>query len=249
MIAVSVENLVVKYKDFTAVKGISFFVNKGEIFGLLGPNGAGKTSTLEAIEGLRPVYGGIIKVLGFDPEKERLKMQEQTGVLLQGVTFFNQLKVIEIVKLFSSFYRNKTDTEDLIEKFLPGKRSMIFKKLSGGQKQRLGIILAFINAPELVILDEPSAGLDVQSKLLLWDFIRSRKASGKTIIIATHSMDEAESLCDRVAIIDEGEILGIDSPHGLVGNYNEICAASGMDKGIRNLEDVFIHITGRGLRD
>lgn len=232
MSAVNVEKLEVKYKDFTAVKGISFSINEGEVFGLLGPNGAGKTSTLEVIEGLRSKHDGNIKVLGFDPEKERLKVQEQIGVLLQGVTLFNQLKVTEIVRLFSSFYKNNVNTDELIEKFLPEKKSTIFKKLSGGQKQRLAIILAFINDPKLVILDEPSAGLDIQSKLLLWDFIKSQKASGKTFIIATHNMDEVESLCDRVAIIDAGKILEIDFPLNLVNKYSEICVTSEINKSI-----------------
>ncbi|MEN8904977.1 MAG: ABC transporter ATP-binding protein [Clostridiales bacterium] len=240
---VEIDSLVVKYKDFIAVDKIKLDIKQGEIFGFLGPNGAGKTSTLESIEGLIE-YEGTIKVLGYDPKKDRLKLQEQIGILLQGTNYFKQLSVDEIVKLFASFYKN-SNYDELINIFLPDKKNVHFKKLSSGQKQRLAIILTFINNPKLSILDEPSTGLDIQSKRMFWDFLKSQRENKKTIIIATHNMDEVEKLCDRFVILDRGKILEIDSPKNLINKYKN----KKTEYEIRNLEDIFVYLTGRGLRD
>ena len=209
------------YGSTTAVDDVSFEVNYGEIFGLIGPNGAGKTTTMECIEGLRTPDRGAISVLGFDPFDDVYKLQERIGVQLQQAQLQKRIKVWEAVDLWASLYqRNAIDGERLLEQLgLIDKRNAWFMTLSGGQKQRLFIALALINDPELVFLDELTTGLDPQARRAIWDLVRGIRERGKTVFLTTHLMEEAERLCDRVAIIEHGHIIDIDSPENLVKRH------------------------------
>lgn len=209
------------YGSTVAVGDVSFEVNEGEIFGLVGPNGAGKTTTMECIEGLRTPDRGAISVLGLDPIKDVYKLQERIGVQLQEAQLQKRIKVWEAVDLWASLYhRNRIDVERLLEQLgLVDKRNAWFMTLSGGQKQRLFIALALINDPELVFLDELTTGLDPQARRAIWDLVRGIRARGKTVFLTTHLMEEAERLCDRVAIIEHGRIVDLDSPEGLVKRH------------------------------
>jgi ABC-2 type transport system ATP-binding protein len=209
------------YGRTVAVDEISFEVNDGEIFGLIGPNGAGKTTTMECIEGLRTPDRGTISVLGLDPFSDVYKLQERIGVQLQQAQLQKRIKVWEAVDLWASLYRkNAPDGERLLEQLgLIDKRNAWFMTLSGGQKQRLFIALALINNPEVVFLDELTTGLDPQSRRAIWDLVRSIRERGKTVFLTTHLMEEAERLCDRVAIIEHGRIIDIDRPENLVKRH------------------------------
>jgi len=209
------------YGSTTAVDDVSFEVNYGEIFGLIGPNGAGKTTTMECIEGLRTPDRGAISVLGLDPFDDVYKLQERIGVQLQQAQLQKRIKVWEAVDLWASLYqRNAIDGERLLEQLgLIDKRNAWFMTLSGGQKQRLFIALALINDPELVFLDELTTGLDPQARRAIWDLVRGIRERGKTVFLTTHLMEEAERLCDRVAIIEHGHIIDIDSPENLVKRH------------------------------
>jgi ABC-2 type transport system ATP-binding protein len=209
------------YGSTVAVDEISFEVNDGEIFGLIGPNGAGKTTTMECIEGLRTPDRGTISVLGLDPFKDVYKLQERIGVQLQQAQLQKRIKVWEAVDLWTSLYRrNVADGELLLEQLgLTDKRNAWFMNLSGGQKQRLFIALALINNPELVFLDELTTGLDPQSRRAIWDLVRNIRERGKTVFLTTHLMEEAERLCDRVAIIEHGRIIDIGRPEHLVNRH------------------------------
>jgi ABC-2 type transport system ATP-binding protein len=209
------------YGRTVAVDEISFEVNDGEIFGLIGPNGAGKTTTMECIEGLRTPDRGTISVLGLDPFSDVYKLQERIGVQLQQAQLQKRIKVWEAVDLWASLYRkNAADGERLLEQLgLIDKRNAWFMTLSGGQKQRLFIALALINNPEVVFLDELTTGLDPQSRRAIWDLVRSIRERGKTVFLTTHLMEEAERLCDRVAIIEHGRIIDIDRPENLVKRH------------------------------
>jgi ABC-2 type transport system ATP-binding protein len=209
------------YGSTVAVDEVSFEVNDGEIFGLIGPNGAGKTTTMECIEGLRTPDRGTISVLGLDPFRHVYKLQERIGVQLQQAQLQKRIKVWEAVDLWASLYRKKaTDAEHLLEQLgLADKRDAWFINLSGGQKQRLFIALALINDPEVVFLDELTTGLDPQSRRAIWDLVRGIRERGKTVFLTTHLMEEAERLCDRVAIIEHGRIIDIDKPERLVGRH------------------------------
>ncbi len=209
------------YGATVAVDEVSFEVNDGEIFGLIGPNGAGKTTTMECIEGLRTPDRGTISVLGFDPFRDVYKLQERIGVQLQQAQLQKRIKVWEAVDLWSSLYRKKAiDGERLLEQLgLADKRGAWFMNLSGGQKQRLFIALALINDPEVVFLDELTTGLDPQSRRAIWDLVRGIRERGKTVFLTTHLMEEAERLCDRVAIIEHGRIIDIDKPERLVDRH------------------------------
>ena len=204
-----------------AVGDVSFEVFDGEIFGLIGPNGAGKTTTMECIEGLRTPDRGAISVLGLDPFKDVYKLQERIGVQLQQAQLQKRIKVWEAIDLWASLYqRNVFDGERLLEQLgLVDKRNAWFMTLSGGQKQRLFIALALINDPELVFLDELTTGLDPQARRAIWDLVRGIREQGKTVFLTTHLMEEAERLCDRVAIIEHGRIIDIDSPESLVKRH------------------------------
>jgi ABC-2 type transport system ATP-binding protein len=209
------------YDSFVAVDDISFEVFDGEIFGLIGPNGAGKTTTLECVEGLRTPDGGSISVLGLDPFRDIYKLQDRIGVQLQEAQLQKRIKVQEAVHLWASLYRKpESDGDRLLEQLgLAEKRNSRFMTLSGGQKQRLFIVLALINDPELVFLDELTTGLDPQSRHAIWELVRGIRARGKTVFLTTHLMEEAERLCDRVAIIEHGRIIDIDTPEKLVNKY------------------------------
>jgi ABC-2 type transport system ATP-binding protein len=209
------------YGRTVAVDEVSFEVNDGEIFGLIGPNGAGKTTTMECIEGLRTPDRGAISVLGLDPFKDVYKVQERIGVQLQQAQLQKRIKVWEAVDLWASLYRkDATDGERLLEQLgLVDKRNAWFMTLSGGQKQRLFIALALINNPEVVFLDELTTGLDPQARRAIWDLVRGIRERGKTVFLTTHLMEEAERLCDRVAIIEHGRIIEIDSPQSLVNRH------------------------------
>jgi len=209
------------YGATVAVHEVSFDVNEGEIFGLIGPNGAGKTTTMECIEGLRTPDRGSIAVLGLDPFKDVYKLQDRIGVQLQQAQLQKRIKVWEAVDLWASLYRKKRiDGERLLEQLgLVDKRNAWFMNLSGGQKQRLFIALALINDPEVVFLDELTTGLDPQSRRTIWDLVRGIRERGKTVFLTTHLMEEAERLCDRVAIIEHGRIIDIDCPESLVKRH------------------------------
>lgn len=215
---VSVRNLVKRYGRHTSVDGISFEIQRGEIFGLLGPNGAGKTTTIEILEGIRTADSGEIRVDNLDIKSNRRRVQERIGVQLQATTLFEELTVYETLKLFGSFYPHAISPDHLLaEVALENKAKAHPQDLSGGQRQRLALGLALVNDPELIFLDEPTTGLDPQSRRMLWDTILRLRERGKTIVLTTHFMDEAQSLCDRIAILDGGHIIAQDMPSNLIG--------------------------------
>ncbi|MGA8100830.1 MAG: ABC transporter ATP-binding protein, partial [Candidatus Acidiferrales bacterium] len=209
------------YGSTVAVDEVSFEVNEGEIFGLIGPNGAGKTTTMECVEGLRTPDRGVISVLGLDPFRQVYKLQDRIGVQLQQAQLQKRIKVWEAVDLWASLYKKKpADAERLLEQLgLAEKRNAWFMTLSGGQKQRLFIALALINDPEVVFLDELTTGLDPQARRAIWELVRGIRKQGKTVFLTTHLMEEAERLCDRVAIIERGRIIDIDTPDRLVDRH------------------------------
>src|SRR4026209_885465 len=208
------------YGRTVAVDEASFEVYEGEIFGLIGPNGAGKTTTMECVEGLRRPDRGAISVLGLDPAREVYALQDRIGVQLQEAQLQKRIKVREAVGLWASLYRKPLDGDRLLEQLgLTDKREAWFMTLSGGQKQRLFIALALINDPEVVFLDELTTGLDPQARRAIWDLVRGIRERGKTVVVTTHLMEEAERLCDRVAIIEHGRVIDVDTPRGLVARH------------------------------
>lgn len=212
-----VEGLKRYYGKVKAVDGISFEIERGEVYGFLGPNGAGKTTTLEIIEGLRKAQAGKISIFGLDSIKEQQKIKEKFGIALQATSLDEKVKVGEALKLFASFYQKQSDYDRLIDLVsLRDKEKALYETLSGGQKQRLAVALALVNDPELVFLDEPTTGLDPQARHNLWDIILKMKEMKKTVILTTHYMEEAEKLCDRVAIIDHGKIIAEGAPQELI---------------------------------
>ena len=246
---ITVDNLRKSYGEFEAVKGISFQVKQGEIFGLLGPNGAGKSTTLEIMETLRSKTSGNISIGGFDLDKHPDEIKKIIGVQLQTSGFYPALKLFELIELFAGLYNKVIEPMALLKKVnLEDKAKSIYKSLSGGQKQRFSIATTLINDPQIVFLDEPTTGLDPQARRNLWDLILEIRAQGTTVIITTHYMDEAEVLCDRVAIMDAGLIVSLDQPGKLIDEL----LASGFEKQKEtkgaNLEDVFIQLTGHALR-
>ena len=272
---ISVKNLVKNYGTFEAVKGISFDVYEGEIFGLLGPNGAGKSTTLEIIETLRPKTSGVVTVNGLDLDRQPDDIKKIIGVQLQTSGYYPNLKLTELIALFSGLYNtrpnpaailrlvNLTLTEEEAQKLKdPGldkkeKRRLLdkdksnskFKDLSGGQKQRFSIATTLINKPTIIFLDEPTTGLDPQARRNLWDLIRDIRSQGTTVIITTHYMDEAEQLCDRIAIMDEGRIISMDSPDKMIDELVNTGFERPRQVKAANLEDVFIHLTGKEMRE
>ncbi len=247
---IKVKDLVKNYGNFEAVKGISFDVQEGEIFGLLGPNGAGKSTTLEIIETLREKTSGEVWVNGFNLDKDPDEIKKIIGVQLQTSGYYPNLKLVELITLFNGLYNRDVDPMSLLEMVnLKDKANAKVKELSGGQKQRFSVATTLINDPKIVFLDEPTTGLDPQARRNLWDLVRSIRDKGTTVIITTHYMDEAEVLCDRVAIIDAGKIIAMDSPDGLIDSL----VSSGFErpKEVKkaNMEDVFINLTGRSLRE
>jgi len=249
-IIISVKELVKNYGSFHAVKGISFDVYEGEIFGLLGPNGAGKSTTLEIIETLRSKTSGAVTVAEFDLDREPNEIKKIIGVQLQTSGFYPNLNLLQLIDLFAGLYNRKVDAMDLLEMVnLKDKAKSKVKELSGGQKQRFSIATTLINDPRIVFLDEPTTGLDPQARRNLWDLVKGIQSRGTTVIITTHYMDEAEYLCDRVAIIDSGKIVALNSPDQLIDDL----VATGFErpKEVKqaNLEDVFINLTGHSLRE
>ncbi|WP_166354293.1 ABC transporter ATP-binding protein [Phytoactinopolyspora limicola] len=217
MTIIEVENLHKRYGEHVAVDDVSFSVDKGEIFGILGPNGAGKTTSVECIEGLRQPDGGTVRVFGLDPARDRTALTQRLGAQLQESALQEKLKVAEAIDLYSSFYENPADGDELIELLgLASKRDTQYRKLSGGQKQRLSIALALVGNPEIAVLDELTTGLDPQARRDTWALIESVRDRGVSIVLVTHFMDEAERLCDRLALIDRGRVVAIDTPDGLV---------------------------------
>jgi ABC-2 type transport system ATP-binding protein len=247
---IQVRDLVKKYDDFTAVKGISFEVMEGEIFGLLGPNGAGKTTTLEIIETLREKTSGEVWVNGKNLDKDPQGIKNVIGVQLQAAGYYPNLNLKQIIDLFSGLYNKKVDPMALLDTVnLREKAKNKFKELSGGQKQRFSIATTLINEPKVIFLDEPTTGLDPQARRNLWELIKQLRERGATVVITTHYMDEAEELCERVAIIDSGEIVALSTPNALIDKL--------LEKGFRrpkavreaNLEDVFLDMTGKHWRE
>jgi ABC-2 type transport system ATP-binding protein len=248
-----VSNLNVRYGSFQAVKDVSFQVQPGEIFGLLGPNGAGKTSTLSAIEGLLKPTSGTIRVAGFDSRQHPLHTRASMGVQLQATSFQPELNISEIIRLFAGIHGIELSDERtaaiLTDIKLQDSATKRFGQLSGGQQQRVSLVIATIHQPPLVLMDEPTTGLDPQSRRQLWERIEAMREKGHSILLTTHSMEEAESVCDRIAIIDHGQIITIDTPQAIIDENRdkpEVIRAS--RKGRITLEDVFIGLTGSTVR-
>ncbi len=248
--AIEVEGLRKSYNGVKAVDGISFRVQEREIFGILGPNGAGKTTTVEILEGLRRADDGRALVAGVDVAKDPQKVKSLIGVQLQSSAFFDNLNLLELLDLFAALYGRRVNTRALLERVqLSEKARSQVRHLSGGQKQRFSIATALVNQPRILFLDEPTTGLDPQARRHLWELAQGIRQEGRTIVLTTHYMEEAETLCDRVAIMDHGKIIMLDRPANLVQGL--------LDKGFRrqrvereaNLEDVFIDLTGRQLRE
>ena len=213
---IQVENLKKNYGAVEAVRGLNFIVERGEVFGLLGPNGAGKTSTVEMLEGLRTPDGGIVRVCGLDPQKSGEEFKQRIGAVLQSTALPDKLRVKEAVELFAQFYHHRADTEKLLARFqLQEKQNAFYSHLSGGQKQRLALAMALVNDPEVVFLDEPTAGLDPQVRREIYDIIEELKREKKTVLLTTHYIEEAERLCDRVAIVDHGRVIALGTPREL----------------------------------
>lgn len=247
---IQVKDLVKKYDTLVAVNGISFDVGKGEIFGLLGPNGAGKTTTLEIMETLRDKTSGEIIIDGLSIDNDQNEIKKIIGVQLQAAGFYPNLYLPELIELFAGLYNVDTDPMEMLKLVdLQEKAKAKFKELSGGQKQRFSICTTLINDPKIIFLDEPTTGLDPQARRNLWELIQTIKAKGTTIMLTTHYMDEAEVLCDRVGIIDNGKILTIDTPDNLIDDL----ISKGFERPkmmkLATLEDVFLNLTGHGLRE
>lgn len=245
-----VDQLVKHYPGVQAVNGISFEVHEGEIFGLLGPNGAGKTTTLEIIETLREKTSGSVRVCGYDVDRDVNEIKQRIGVQLQAAGYYPSLTLIELLRLFSGLYNVTIDPMEMLRRVgLEDKGKAKYKELSGGQKQRFSICTTLINRPQVVFLDEPTTGLDPQARRNLWELIREIRQQGTTVVITTHYMDEAENLCDRVAIVEKGRIIALDTPDRLIDQL----VASGFERPREvkkaNLEDVFLSLTGHSWRD
>jgi ABC-2 type transport system ATP-binding protein len=247
---ISVTNLRKQYGDITAVDGISFEVYTGEIFGSLGPNGAGKTTTLEIIETLRQKSSGEVNVAGFSIDIHPNEIKQCIGVQLQAANYYPNLTLNQLLKLFSGLYNAKIDNDEMLSLVgLQDRAKAKYKELSGGQKQRFSLATTLINKPRIVFLDEPTTGLDPQARRNLWELIRKIREDGTTVVITTHYMDEAEVLCDRVAIIEKGRIISLDTPSRLIDNLLESGFKRKVEVKNANLEDVFLSLTGHQLRE
>lgn len=246
---VTVENLTKTYPqsgtDFVAVDHISFSIEKGEIFGILGPNGAGKTTTLEMVEGLRRMTEGEVTVAGLSVKEDPVGVKDRIGVQLQESEYFDYLTLSELLALFGDLYHRSISPAEVLEQVkLIDKKDMLVKKLSGGQKQRFSIASALVNDPDVLFLDEPTTGLDPQARRNLWELVKQIRADGTTVVLTTHYMEEAQILCDRIAIMEGGKIIALDTPTNLIAAHgiNEEGEAG-------TLEDVFLNLTGKELRE
>lgn len=247
---VEVTYLKKRYGDKQAVDGISFEVKKGEIFGILGPNGAGKTTTLEMMETLRPIDGGTVKIDGIDVSKDPQKIKYLIGVQPQTPAFQDKTKLVEVVEMFAAAYGERVDPMEFLRDVeLEEKANSYVESLSGGQKQRLSITTALVHGPKVFFLDEPTTGLDPQARRHLWDLIEKVRAKGISVIMTTHYMDEAEILCDRIAVMDNGKIVAIDTPKNLIQQLLKRGFKKKQHVEQANLEDVFIDLTGKELRE
>ena len=254
MAIIKASNLVKKYKNpenqskiFNAVDGVSLSINSGEIFGILGPNGAGKTTTLEMLEGLKDIDEGLALINSIDVTSNPYEIKKLIGVQLQANEYFDNMTLVELLKLFLALYNSSNDPLDLLKKVkLEDKANANANELSGGQKQRFSIASALVNNPLVLFLDEPTTGLDPQAKRNIWDLVLELNKTGMTIVLTTHNMEEAEFLCNRIAIMDHGKIIAEDSPKNLIMEH-----APNKIREIKygNMEDVFIALTGHGLRD
>ena len=247
---IEVRDLRKSYGAIDAVRGISFEVERGEVFGLLGPNGAGKTTTVEILEGLRSANAGTAVVAGVDVRADPAGVKQRIGVQLQQSAFPDHFTARELVELFAVFYRRRVDASALLRAVgLEDRAGQLADKLSGGQRQRLSIAVALVNDPQVLFLDEPTTGLDPQARRNLWDLVRDIRARGTTVLLTTHYMDEAEVLCDRVAIVDAGKIVALDTPRALIGELLGRGFAKPVIQQQANLEDVFLDLTGHALRE
>lgn len=247
---IKVQNLSKSYGSFQAVKDISFDVYEGEIFGLLGRNGAGKSTTLEIIETLKDKTSGEVWVNGFNVDTQKNEIKSIIGVQLQSAGFYPGLNLVELMELFGGLYNRPVNPMEYLKKVnLEDKAKNKIKELSGGQKQRFSIATTLINNPKIVFLDEPTTGLDPQARRSLWDLIKEIRSAGTTVIITTHYMDEAEQLCDRIAIMDEGKIIKLDTPDKMIDDL----VATGFERPkevkLANLEDVFLSLTGKDIKE
>jgi ABC-2 type transport system ATP-binding protein len=245
-----VKNLCKRYGDLVAVDNVSFEVHRQEIFGILGPNGAGKTTTLEMIETLRPIDSGTVLLDGFDVVHDTKEVKHRIGVQLQSSSFFDKLKLSEILVLFGEMYGRRVDPLDLLDEVeLRDKARTYVAQLSGGQKQRFSIAAALVNDPVILFLDEPTTGLDPQARRHLWGVIRRVRDEGKTVVLTSHYMDEAEELCNRVAIMDSGKIVANAPPQELINRLVGKGFTKKRVERLANLEDVFLDMTGHSLRE
>ncbi len=250
MSMVEVKDLRKRYGDKQAVDGVSFSVKKGEIFGILGPNGAGKTTTLEMMETLRPIDSGSVTINGIDVSKEPQKIKYLVGVQPQSPAFQDKTRLKEVIELFAAAYGEKVDAMQFLRDVdLEDKANSFVEELSGGQKQRLSITTALVHGPKVFFLDEPTTGLDPQARRHLWDLIEKVRERGISVIMTTHYMDEAEILCDRIAVMDDGKIVAIDTPKNLVKALLQRGFKKEQHVEQANLEDVFIDLTGKDLRE
>jgi ABC-2 type transport system ATP-binding protein len=250
MSIVKVVDLVKRYGDTEVVKGISFEVEKGEVFGILGPNGAGKTTTLEMIETLRAIDGGKVTVAGLDVATQANEVKMVIGVQRQSSAFLDRLTLVEQLEMFAAMYGEKVNPLEILASVqLEDKAKSYVEKLSGGQKQRFSIATALVHTPKVLFLDEPTTGLDPQARRNLWELIENLKKQKLTIVITTHYMDEAEVLCDRLAVMDNGKIIALDTPKNLVNALLKRGFTKKQEVKAATLEDVFIDLTGKELRE
>ncbi len=247
---IQVHDLRKSYGDLKAVDGISFGVSAGEVFGILGPNGAGKTTTVEILEGMRAPDSGIAVVNGIDVQRDPRAVKKIIGIQLQSSAFFDRLSLVEILDLMASLYHRRIDALVLLRDVeLDDRADALFKELSGGQKQRFSVASTLVNDPILLFLDEPTTGLDPQARRHMWELVQRFKSEGRTVLLTTHYMEEAEELCDRVAIMDHGKIVAMDRPAALVDSLLTRGFQKERTEDLANLEDVFLDLTGRALRE
>jgi ABC-2 type transport system ATP-binding protein len=253
MIPIEVSSLKKYYGEIKAVDGISFTVNKGEVFGLLGPNGAGKTTTIEILEGLRKQDGGEVKVLGLDPWSNGYELHKKVGVMAQGFTFFEKANPKEAIRYYADLFNVKADPDEILkEVLLEDSAKNLFENLSGGQKQKMGLALSLVNSPELLFLDEPTTGLDPSARRAIWDVIRGLKAKGKTIILTTHYLEEAEQLSDRVAIMNYGQIVAMGTTDEIIQKHGsperlEIQGSEKLANYIKANTELKVETNGKGV--